>query len=251
MDSAAARVNELYARYHRAEYIHPDPLEFLHLYPAVEDREITGMIASCFALGRVELILKSVGGVLKTMGAPRKFLENHTEKDFLEMFRGFTYRFFRREHIVSFLCSLKQCIAEFGSLETCFYSGVRSGEETYIPALSRFIEYLSSRGGGKQGMLLCSPEKGSACKRHMLFLRWMIRSDQVDPGGWNALSPSRLIVPVDTHMLSMSRHLGFTRRNQADLKAAVEITGALKNMCPEDPVRYDFSMTRPGIRREN
>ena len=241
----------LYRKYHRPEFIHPDPLEFLHRYPSLKDREIVGMIASCFALGRVDCILRTVEHILDTLGPPREALVSLSERDIRTLFKGFQYRFFGNEHLAAFLGALKGCILDYGSIGCCFFSFMQQGEGTLLPALGRFIEYLSSMAGGRQGMLLCSPEKGSACKRHMLFLRWMVRSDDIDPGGWTTFSPAALVVPVDTHMLAAGRRLGFTRRSQADLKTALEITGALRMICPEDPVKYDFSMTRPGIRREN
>jgi uncharacterized protein (TIGR02757 family) len=95
-------------------------------------------------------------------------------------------------------------------------------------------------------MLVSDPGKKSACKRLFLYLRWMIRRDAVDPGVWNQDS-SRLIVPVDTHMLKFGRILGLTERNQPDLKTALEITEGFRRISPEDPVRYDFSLTRLGI----
>jgi uncharacterized protein (TIGR02757 family) len=79
-----------------------------------------------------------------------------------------------------------------------------------------------------------------------LFLRWMVRQDEIDPGGWN-IDPAKLIVPVDTHMLRITRRLGFTGRKQADLKTAVEISGVFRLFSPEDPAKYDFSLTRMGI----
>ncbi len=76
----------------------------------------------------------------------------------------------------------------------------------------------------------------------------MVRQDDVDPGGWTDVPRSHLIVPLDTHMFSLCRTLGFTTRKQADLIAALEITAAFRSIAPDDPVRYDFSLTRLGIR---
>jgi len=95
--------------------------------------------------------------------------------------------------------------------------------------------------------LLPNPEKGSAMKRANLFMRWMTRHDDVDPGGWNRISPARLIIPLDTHIFRISRALGLTKRKVADLKTALEITDAFRDVCPEDPVRYDFVLSRPGL----
>ena len=98
--------------------------------------------------------------------------------------------------------------------------------------------------------LLPSPSAGSACKRLNLFLRWMVRQDNVDPGGWDSVSPAKLIIPLDTHMHRIGRRLGLTPRRQADLRTAIEITEGFRGICPSDPVRYDFALTRLGIRRD-
>ena len=104
--------------------------------------------------------------------------------------------------------------------------------------------------GGSLPFLLPFPEKGSACKRLNLFLRWMVRKDRVDPGGWDGVPASKLIVPLDTHMYGITRGLGFTERKSADLRTAIEATAAFRKIAPRDPVRYDFALTRPGIRRD-
>ena len=79
----------------------------------------------------------------------------------------------------------------------------------------------------------------------------MARSDDVDPGGWEGVSPARLIVPLDTHMFRTGRAMGFTKRKTADIKAALEVTEGFRRIVPGDPVRYDFSLTRLGIRGES
>ena len=59
---------------------------------------------------------------------------------------------------------------------------------------------------------------------------------------------SKLIIPLDTHMHRIGLRLNLTRRKQADMQTAIEITHAFRRIAPEDPVRYDFSLTRLGIR---
>ena len=94
------------------------------------------------------------------------------------------------------------------------------------------------------------PEKGSACKRLNLFLRWMVRKDAVDPGGWDDIPRSMLIIPLDTHMFRVGKTLGLTSRNQAGLMAALDISAGFKQWSPDDPVKYDFALTRFGIRND-
>jgi len=42
--------------------------------------------------------------------------------------------------------------------------------------------------------------------------------------------------------------MGLTERKNADMRTALEITDAFKKIEPKDPVRYDFALTRLGIR---
>jgi uncharacterized protein (TIGR02757 family) len=107
---------------------------------------------------------------------------------------------------------------------------------------------LRAEARGARNYLLPDPAAGSACKRLHLYLRWMVRRDAVDPGGWSRVRARQLVAPVDVHMHRLGRALGFTKRRQADARTALEITAALRRFAPHDPVRYDFALTRLGIR---
>jgi hypothetical protein len=76
----ANALEALYKRYNRRAFVHPDPLEFLYDYPAVEDREIVGLIAASLAYGRVAQILKSVSSVLARMPSPARFVRTTARK---------------------------------------------------------------------------------------------------------------------------------------------------------------------------
>ncbi|MEE9614775.1 MAG: DUF2400 family protein, partial [Thermodesulfobacteriota bacterium] len=96
--------------------------------------------------------------------------------------------------------------------------------------------------------LFPSPEGRSPCKRLNLFLRWMVRrGDGLDFGLWKGVSPSKLIIPLDTHIARISRYLGLTSRNSADWAMAEEVTDSLRKLDPLDPTKYDFSLSRLGI----
>ena len=75
----------------------------------------------------------------------------------------------------------------------------------------------------------------------------MVRKDDVDPGGWDQVPASKLIIPLDVHIHRMGVILGFTRRKQADMRTALEITSVFRLMIPEDPLRYDFTLCRMGM----
>ncbi len=138
---------------------------------------------------------------------------------------------------------------EHGSLEALFAAGMKRSHDTVLPGLEMFVEKLRRAAGGTGACpsLLSSPADGSACKRLNLYLRWMVRSDKVDPGPWRRVPRSKLVVPLDTHMFRIARALGLTRRRQANLATAIEITRAFARHSPRDPVRYDFCLTRLGI----
>jgi uncharacterized protein (TIGR02757 family) len=95
--------------------------------------------------------------------------------------------------------------------------------------------------------LLPRPAAGSACKRLNLFLRWMIRDDDLDTGLWRSIDKSKLIVPVDVHMARLCRILKLHDHKTVSLKTAVKITESFAQIEPADPVKYDFALSRIGI----
>jgi uncharacterized protein (TIGR02757 family) len=241
----------LYTTYNRPEFIHPDPLEFLQLYPETGDREIVGFIASSLAYGRVAQILKSVSVILdKMIPSPSKFLESASRISLEREFSGFKHRFTTNEEIVDFLIAIQKVIKVNGSLHHCFLMYYDHDDSDVIRSLELFVHEIKAHLCIKENSLLPCPEKRSACKRLHLFLRWMVRSDDVDPGGWDEISPSKLIVPLDVHMHRICMALGMTSRKPADLNTALEITQGFRAFMPEDPVKYDFALTRIGIRND-
>ncbi len=241
-------LEELYRKYNRREFVYPDPLIFLYDYENPADREIAGIIASGLAYGNVKQILASVSKVLTEMGpAPRDFLDNTSEAELKRIYRGFKHRWTTGDDVASLLAGVKSAVTEHGSLRACFAACMNGDRGDVLSALDKYVAEINSASGDGCGILPI-PSRGSACKRLLLYLRWMVREDDVDPGGWSEVSPRNLIVPLDRHMYSISRALGITSRNQADMKTALEITDFFRRLAPEDPVRYDFALTRLGIR---
>lgn len=244
------KIDNLYNQYNRRRYVHPDPLEFLYLYKEIRDREIVGLIASALAYGRVKQILKSVSFVLDRMNpSPYVFIMHSSYRSICKAFEGFTHRFADGNHLAGLLWGIKSVIARFGSLNKCFCHGLSPDDDTVIPAMIFFTRQLTA-GEGNPGHLIPLPQKGSACKRMNLFLRWMVRKDSVDPGGWKHVPLSKLVVPLDTHMHQISLKLGLTAKKQANMNTVLEITSCFKNLVPHDPVKYDFVLTRFGIRKD-
>ena len=250
LSAKRAALDRLHARYNRREFVHPDPLEFLYGYDDSGDREIVGIVAASLAYGRVAQIMKSVAVVLERTPSPGRFLASASEETLQWTFADFRHRFTSGDDLARMLCGAKRAIEQYGSLRACFTAGLDEDDETILPALIRFVAWLKEAAGGRDNSLLPSPGNGSACKRLNLFLRWMVRRDDVDPGGWDDVPRSKLIVPLDTHMQRICRALGMTERRQADLRTALEVTAAFRTIAKDDPVRYDFALTRLGMRKD-
>ncbi len=242
------RIERLYAVYSDPQYISPDPLEKVVLYNDISDREIIALIASALAYGRVQQILKSLNIVFDIMGEhPAEYIKNGGTDKFRRDFKNFKHRFHTGEDIALLFAGVRNALEKYGSLEACFLSGFDKSHETVLPAAERFCAELCRYFPNGESTLLPSPAKGSACKRLNLMLRWLVRKDAVDPGGWDKIPTSHLVVPLDTHMHRIARELGLTVRNAADGTTALEITRAFRSMFPDDPVKADFVLTRFGI----
>jgi uncharacterized protein (TIGR02757 family) len=244
-------LEKLYRNYNRRKWVYPDPLIFLYSFPDIKDREIVAFISSCLAYGNVSIILKNIQSILEKISpSPCYFLLNSDQARLHRSFSDFKHRFATGKALAQLLSGLKKIVEENGSLGRCFVNCLEPEEETLVPALNRFVKKIHAASFNKPDHLLPLPERGSACKRLCLFLRWMVRKDEVDPGGWDHIPASRLIIPVDTHILRISRYLNLTFRKAADMKTALEITSGFKQISPEDPVKYDFVISRLGIRND-
>ncbi|MCL6086971.1 MAG: TIGR02757 family protein, partial [Actinobacteria bacterium] len=216
----------------------------------IKDREIAGLIASLLAYGRVSQILKSVSIVLNIIKEPFKYLNSSSEKDIRSDFKYFKHRFTDEDDISSLLLASKEIINEYGSLNNCFYSCMNENDDSILPALRKYIKKLGGKINNNFNSLISMPDGSSAFKRFNLYLRWMIRKDNVDPGGWENIPASKLIVPLDTHMYKICLGLKFTDRKQADIKSALNITNRFKAYAPLDPVKFDFALTRLGMNKD-
>lgn len=254
------RLDALYKTYH-SSYLYSDPLKYLHLYNRPDDQEVVGMIASSLAYGRVETIFKGIEKILGIMGpSPSDYVRGFDPLRDAKDFDGFVHRFNRGEDMACLIYFMKQVLEGYGSIGGMFGRFAGDGDENVEEALSAFTEFMLSldsspfyggrdlpEGAGVR-YFFPSPKRGSPCKRLSLFLRWMARHDDgLDLGLWEFLPPSRLVIPLDTHLARLSQYLGLTARKSPSWKMAVEVTESLKRMNPDDPLRYDFALCRLGI----
>lgn len=239
-----------------ARRLDSDPLEFAR-NAARDDQEVVGFLAASLAFGRVASIRASVQTVLSALdGRPVAFLEDWNEEP-IPALKHFVHRWVTGRDVEDFLRIVKRARRAHGSLGALFAAGDAGGDD-FVAPLSSFLRNLQQlypkSGAPSRGLrfLLPEPQGGSACKRHHLFLRWMVRTEGYDLGLWTGgrFTPARLLLPMDTHVHRIARYLGLTRRPTADLAAAREATGWLRRLNPHDPVAYDWSLSRLGILAE-
>ena len=254
-----AGLEALRSRYD-ARYLSSDPLEFPRRFHRTDDREVAALVASTLAYGNVTTIRANVERLLTRMGPqPAAFTRSIEPRHHLELFVDFRHRWTTGRDVVCLLYFARQMMEQHGSVGA-FFRAFYDPEEGIESALVRFSEAaLTLDHGGLYGSgalprsagvryFFPSPRTGSACKRLNMLLRWMVRPDDgIDLGIWEFISPSRLVIPLDTHIARIGLHLGWARRRTPDWKMALEITRALARLDPADPIKYDFVLSRMGI----
>jgi uncharacterized protein (TIGR02757 family) len=243
-----AVLDDLYRRYNHARFIPPDPLQWVYRYKHKADREIVAFLSAALAYGRVEQINNSLEKLFAVMGkSPADFVCDFSKRQRAD-FSNFKHRFNTGDDIVDLLLLLRNVLRQDGSIENFFLRGYKTSDADIVCALTAFCDSLMRGQTGRGlGYLLSNPAAGSACKRLNLFLRWMVRSDEVDAGLWQVVDKAKLLVPVDVHIGRLTKILGFHNRATLTLAAAREITAGFAAISPADPVKYDFALSRIGI----
>jgi uncharacterized protein (TIGR02757 family) len=253
---------EVLCRRYDRRFLDTDPVGLVRRFDDPDDREIVGLLAAGLAYGRVASIRASILDLLTRIGPrPSRFVASFDPVRDAVRFDGFVHRFTRGRDIALVLHLLRQAKQRAGTLEAFFLEGdLEPPSPTIGPALDSFGARLFALDGrpfvgdgivpARDGArwLLPVPAGGSACKRSCLFLRWMVRPDDgVDCGVWTRVSPSRLVLPLDTHLFRVVRALGWTQRRSAGWPMALEVTARLRALDATDPVRFDFALSRLGI----
>jgi uncharacterized protein (TIGR02757 family) len=248
-----APLEELYRGFDWAARAQHDAIRHPLRFQDPGDREIVGLLTACLAYGRVGLFGPQVDLLLQRMGpSPARFVSEFDPGRQGRAFDGFRYRFNRPRDIVGFCLATQGILARWGSLRACFVAGYSPEDRHVGPALGRFVDTLleqdlSAAFPGKRFSygfrhLFPHPATGGACKRLLLFLRWMVRREPPDFGLWPEIPPAALLMPVDTHVEHMARAVGLTRRRTRDWRMVEEITARLRDLDPQDPVKYDFAL---------
>lgn len=235
-----------------ADRLHADPVAFVHRYEDPRDRELVGLLASGLAFGNVVAVRASIARVLDVLGpSPARSVREMGGRRLAGRLRAFVHRVYRGSDVAILLDRAAALQASEGSLGEAFAARFAAADSDLREGLSIFADALRGPSAARGlAHLLPDPRAGSACKRLLLYLRWMIRpADGVDLGLWS-IAPARLIIPVDTHVHRIAKNLGLTSRNDASWRTAEEITAILRTFDPADPVKYDFALCHLGVSRD-
>ena len=244
-----------------ADYLTNDPLAFPRRFSGREDRELAAVFSAALAYGRVASIRNSLQNLFDRMPeGPAAFVRGFEPRRDSRRLAGFRHRFNTGEDLACLSWMLRKMTAAPGGLEGFFLAGDDPGDADIGQGLASFSRRALSLDVSpffSAGTLppdsgvryfFPSPEKGSACKRLCMLLRWLCRpEDGIDLGLWTGVSPARLVLPLDTHTARISRLLGLSARKNPDWKMALEVTAGLRGLDPVDPVRYDFALSHLGI----
>ena len=250
-------LDTLYADFN-VEHSATDPIWIVRRYEQPADREVVGFIAAALAFGRVQSVINSIEGMLAVMGpSPVAFVRAFDPARDRRAFDHLVHRWTSGADMAALVWVLHQMIAKRGSIEGFFVEGLAPDAVDVSDALQSFsiralaldqnAVYLRTRPQPGVAYFFSRPSSGGACKRLNLFLRWMVRHDQVDLGAWTRVRPGQLIVPLDTHVIRVGQCLQLTRYKSPGWKMAADITASLRELDPLDPVKFDFSICHLGM----
>lgn len=257
MTTLQVRLDTLYRDYNRTDSA-SDPVHRVRPFADAADREVAGFCAAALAFGRVASVLGSIDTLFAIMGPhPSAFVRRFEPDAAHPELRAMVHRWTRGVDIAALLWILRQMLDRSGSLEQFFLDGYGEGDPDLGPALDSFsrralaldLRRAYGRLPNRPGVcyFFPRPSGGSACKRLNLFLRWMVRRDEVDLGVWTRVPRAKLIVPLDTHVIRLGRCLRLTRYVSPGWTMAADITASLRRLDPDDPVRFDFSLCHVGM----
>jgi uncharacterized protein (TIGR02757 family) len=231
-----------------------DPVSVVHALRDPLDQELAGLLASCLAFGKATVAVRKAQEAIDRLGLPLHAACDAPVAALERRLGDWKHRLYGAGDIARLLHGARRRQREAGSLGAAL-AACLDGRD-FREGLGAFVRSLRAAGWGDatQGRaashLLPDPlTSPSACKRLLLYLRWMVRpADGIDLGLWSArVSPARLLIPVDVHIHRLARNLGLTTRPTASWAAAEEITAHLARLRPEDPVFYDFALCHMGM----
>jgi uncharacterized protein (TIGR02757 family) len=243
-------LDSLVARFEVREFLDHDPIAIPHGFDDPRDQEVIGLYAALLAWGQRTTILNKMADLCERMEyRPFRFVYDFATSGQTQPLANFKHRTFQPTDALWFTNNLSRLLREHGSVERLFSRHLPDDANDLSPAIEGFSTSMMTADVSTPQRLqkhLARPSTGSACKRIVMYLRWMVRGGPVDFGIWRSIRPDQLMLPLDVHSGRQARALGLVTRNANDWRAAVELTDACRNLDPQDPARYDFAFFGAG-----
>lgn len=217
----------------------PDPLQVAKIYK----NEFVSLVCALFAYGNAKNIVKFLSSIDFD-------ILNSNPKIITSSLQNKIYRFQNTKDITEFFISL-HVIKQQHSLQNIFKSGFDK-HQNIMDGINALIDLIYSvnpyRSRGYEFLIGKPYTKNSTStyKRWNMYLRWMVRKDELDFGLWDNKYSPYLLAPLDTHTHKMALSLGLIQRKSYDFKAVCELTCTLLKFDKFDPIKYDFALYRLG-----
>lgn len=245
------KLDSWYIQYNKAAFIENDPVLIPHRFSKKEDQEISAFFAATFAWGQRKTIIQKTMELMELMDhAPHQFILQHKDSD-LKKLLHFKHRTYQATDTFYFIDFLHRHYSEHASLENAFSDFMKKKDADVSNGLIGFENYFFNVDYAPQRTRkhVATPQRNSSCKRLNMFLRWMVRKDEhgVDLGLWKKIKASQLLCPLDVHVGRIARELGLLNRDKDDWQSVLELTAALREFDPADPVKYDYALFGRGV----
>lgn len=221
----------------------PDPLQVAKKYK----NEFIALLCALFAYGNA----KNIVNFLKRLDFSLLDLnEKHIQKEC----KSLKYRFQNSKDLAQIFITLRRLKQE-NSLEEIFTKAYQK-DENIIDAIKNFIQKTrqinayQSYGYDFFFSKIFEKMPKAPLKRYNMFLRWVVRKDELDLGLWKGIHTKDLLIPLDIHTHKTSLKLGLITRKSYDFESVLRLSEKLKEFDFNDPIKYDFALYRLGQSKE-
>ena len=232
--------------YYNQGFIEHDPISIPHRFKHPRDIEIAGFFAAIFAWGNRKTIINKSRDLLERMdNAPFDFIQN-ADTSSLTSLQSFKHRTFNGVDIIGIVQTLQHVYRQFDSLEEAILVKDQKSQVTIKENLHKLhLLFAQSPFLAKRTLRhIASPYNKAACKRLVMYMRWMVRKDhtRIDFGLWKKIKSHQLECPLDVHVARIARELGLLSRKANDWQAVEELGRALRAVDANDPIKYDYAL---------
>ncbi|TGM51633.1 TIGR02757 family protein [Leptospira vanthielii] len=254
-----SKLEALKNNYQNLTYLDTDPICFPKQYNDPLDIEVVSLISCLYAYGNV----KSIQGFLKPLfvllgPSPYQTLRDSGNELQSLLKELKVYRFQTKKDNQTFFQTLARVVSESKKKSPLWESKFLDNEDRFLgeSSIQNFQSYWEKEIQttlGKKTLtyglqfLIGKSTAKSPKKRLSLFLRWMVRTSYPDFGIYQKIKPNQIPFPLDVHIQKLIGILGITTRKSFGSSDAYLIKDFFMKITPDDPLLYDFYLTRVGI----